>query len=83
MLCVMLGVLPAAASHRPLILVERSELQPCMNRTHISDLRKAQRTICFHRWEMGFLTQEEVLPWAEWFGGRGGLHGFGCDFSKT
>lgn len=56
MLCVMLGVLPAAASHRPLILVERSELQPCMNRTHISDLRKAQRTICFHRWEMGFLT---------------------------
>lgn len=82
MLCVMLGVLPAAASHRPLILVERSELQPCMNRTHISDLRKAQRTICFHCWEMGFLTQEEVLPWAEWFGG-GRLHGFGCDFSKT
>lgn len=61
--CAMLRLLPAASSHCPLILGERSE------GTHIPDSRTAQRKICFHPWEMGFLTQEEVLPWAVWFGG--------------
>lgn len=68
MLCEMLRLLPAAASHCPLILGERSE------GTHIPDLRKAQRKICFHPWEMGFLTQEEVLPCCVIWGG---LHGVG------